>query len=372
MRISSLDDPRRSTARFLGQLILFCLPVACAWLLLEWFAAGIPNSYSIKRDQLRQRASEVDTLILGPSNGYFGIDPKELPGSAYNLANVAQSLYYDDQLLLKVLPSLPKLRRVIVTLHYVSLFTDFHEVEREYWYQQEWRIPPPHPHERLDVRMFSPVALRSLESVVAELFAGYKRFKHGQPFNRRDDPQIDERGFYLPEGWGPNYPRPDLSQNEGQRNAQIHHRLMRLRTEQPNLSSLEHLLGTLQAHRIEAILVLPPVWRTYADAMKPVYRDRLFAELDRLKQAYHAEVFSFLTAPEFGPEDFIDVQHLNPSGAAHFTKVLSRALADSKRQSPPGSFSSLSPNPSTLPDSVKPREYTAAQSLGSAPAAKGR
>src|SRR4051794_37399693 len=87
------SNPMRATAL---RLCLFLLPILACWGLLEWWLARVPSSHTVKRENLERAAAAADTLILGSSGAYWDIAPPYLQGHAYNLGNVAQTLYYDD------------------------------------------------------------------------------------------------------------------------------------------------------------------------------------------------------------------------------------------------------------------------------------
>ena len=149
-------------ARLSLRLAAFLLPLAFLWAGLEWWTTEIPNTYSIKHKRLNVLSDRIDTLVLGSSSAFYGVAPKELSGTAFNLADVSQTLYYDDRLLTQALPRLPRLRRVIVQIQNISLFSDLgdsFEDWRQYFYEQEWGIPPVRFTDRTDIRMWSRVAL---------------------------------------------------------------------------------------------------------------------------------------------------------------------------------------------------------------------
>jgi hypothetical protein len=314
-------------ARLMPRLLLFTVPLAMAWAGLEWISYGIPNVYSVKRQQVRKISSELETLAVGSSAALYGIAPAELPGRAYNLAHVAQSLYYDDQIVTRLLSELPRLKRVIIAVHYISLFSSLEDVaiERVYYYHQEWHIPPAHCWNYLDVRMWSAVALRSPEKTVTELRAALKRARLGEPLRLPPaDPNIDLQGL-----WRPEHPNPvpaDLSEAECERSLAIHHDLMRLSNEPANLAALEHMVSLLRAKEIDVVLTLMPVCHGYFKGVKPEYLNRTDAALTRIARKYQARYFNFLHTPALGAEDFIDVQHLSLNGAVRFTKLLRAAM----------------------------------------------
>lgn len=105
---------------FLKKIILYFLPLVILFIGLEIYVESIPNSYTYKRQYVEQHATSLQTLILGSSYAYDGIDAALLP-HAFNLANSSQCFEDDCRLLAKYLPQMDSLQTVILPLSYSSL-----------------------------------------------------------------------------------------------------------------------------------------------------------------------------------------------------------------------------------------------------------
>ena len=99
---------------------------------MEFVAEAIPNSYTYKRDYMEQQGAQIQTLILGSSNAYDGLNPSVLP-YAFNLANSSQTLEDDYRLLAKYIDSMDSLQTVIVGLGYHSLGAMTEDNRRTYY-----------------------------------------------------------------------------------------------------------------------------------------------------------------------------------------------------------------------------------------------
>lgn len=106
--------------RFLRHIALFLLPLLIASVAMEILAEAIPNSYTYKRDYMAQHGAHIQTLILGSSNAYDGLNPSVMP-KAFNLANSSQTLEDDYRLLAKYIDSMDSLQTVMVGLDYPAL-----------------------------------------------------------------------------------------------------------------------------------------------------------------------------------------------------------------------------------------------------------
>lgn len=118
--------------RFLRHISLFVLPLLILAVVMEFVAEAIPNSYTYKRDYIEQHGAQIQTLILGSSNAYDGLNPSVMP-QAFNLANSSQTLEDDYRLLAKYIDSMDSLQTVIVGLGYHTLGTTKEEHRRTYY-----------------------------------------------------------------------------------------------------------------------------------------------------------------------------------------------------------------------------------------------
>lgn len=118
--------------RFLRHIALFVLPLLLIAVVMEFVAEAIPNSYTYKRDYMEQQGAQIQTLILGSSNAYDGLNPSVLP-YAFNLANSSQTLEDDYRLLAKYIDSMDSLQTVIVGLGYHSLGAMTEDNRRTYY-----------------------------------------------------------------------------------------------------------------------------------------------------------------------------------------------------------------------------------------------
>lgn len=99
---------------------------------MEWVAESIPNSYTYKMGYIEQKGAGIQTLILGSSNAYDGLNPNVLP-HAFNLANSSQTLEDDYRLLAKYIDTMDSLQTVIVGLGYHSLGATTEDNRRTYY-----------------------------------------------------------------------------------------------------------------------------------------------------------------------------------------------------------------------------------------------
>ena len=106
--------------KFLLKILIYSLPIVFIAIGLELYVESIPNSYTYKRTYMEQHAAEIQTLVLGSSYAYDGIDAKMLD-NAFNLANSSQCFEDDYRLLQRYIVHMDSLKRVILPMSYSSL-----------------------------------------------------------------------------------------------------------------------------------------------------------------------------------------------------------------------------------------------------------
>lgn len=106
--------------RLIKKISLYLLPIVILAIGLEVYVESIPNSYTYKRQYMEKHAAKIQTLVLGSSYAYDGIDAEVLP-NAFNLANSSQCFEDDYRLLLRYIVDMDSLQTVILPLSYSSL-----------------------------------------------------------------------------------------------------------------------------------------------------------------------------------------------------------------------------------------------------------
>jgi len=112
------------------KLCVFTLPLLVLAMSVEWLYRALPNIYAEKGAYLEQRSHNTEVLILGNSHTLFGLNPAFFEKSAYNAANLSQSLAYDLFLLEQYGRYLENLQIIIVPISYFSLDFEFRTLNK--------------------------------------------------------------------------------------------------------------------------------------------------------------------------------------------------------------------------------------------------
>lgn len=101
---------------------------------MEILLRNIPNDYLYKKHYLDKHSSEIETLILGSSHTYYGVNPDFFSTKTFNASHISQSLEFDFAILKKYEQNFNNLKTIILP---VSYFTYFSNLENG---SESWRV----------------------------------------------------------------------------------------------------------------------------------------------------------------------------------------------------------------------------------------
>jgi hypothetical protein len=302
------------------RLALFCLPLALMLGGVELGLRRVQTSYSKKRHGLDARMASLEVLVTGTSTGMFGVDPSQLTGVAYNVAEASQSVYYDDALVRPRLDAMPQLKVLIVVLSTPSLemkVGDSPESWREYAYRYYWDAPLEVPGSLFDARMFSVIAFSPRTSLMAAVRRG---------FDQDLAPEVRTNGWLPVDRTGAPVNVVEADQNAVDR-ARLHRKLMSPANLSFNVACLSRLIAAAQAHKVVVAMVLPPVSRFYRRHRDADAVGRLSIALDALAARHPGlRVARYFDDERFVDTDFADSDHLNSDGAVKFSRILDQDI----------------------------------------------
>jgi hypothetical protein len=300
--------------------MLFAAPLLIAGVAMEKGLAKVVNSYNTTRAKTEATASTCEVLILGSSNAAWGIAPDAFSVPALNLANAAQSLYYDLTLAERYVPRMPRLKVVILGLTYVTLKSevyDWDDSDRAYYYAHFWDLPP-QGQSFFETRRWSLTALYGVR-----MSASYAR-----------------KGFHVAnihtlDGPGAAAQTPAQRQEEADKRADELTRVLHDERLTDNLARLDRLASLVEQHGATLVLAELPVQESLLQRLSPTEvaataraRAELMKRYPGIRYVDHSRDSSFALA------DFYDTDHLNPQGATKLTKLLEGELLHPKVAQP--------------------------------------
>ena len=293
--------------KILTRLVIFCIPLAILFATIEVLVRQIPNPYSTKMTRLKQDSGSINTIILGSSHAYFGIDADSLPGKCLNLANVSQSLDYDEWVLEKYLTALPSLKNVIISVSYFSInstLEDSVESWKRAYYVIYWRYPGYYPLKyNLEITMDPRLA-------VSRIIA----------YNITNTWRQD----WSASGTGTGYSITNRSacwKDTGPTASSRHTYPYNEHIAKKNIERLVHIVQLCKTHGVKPILLMTPTYETYFKNLELQQLRAAAENYAAIARDYQVEFLDLLTDKRFTESDFFDADHLCTEGAKKLSYI---------------------------------------------------
>ncbi len=297
------------------KLLILLAPFIVVVAFFEYRLYHMPNDYALKKNILDNNL-DTSTLIFGTSHAMTGINPIFLDEKAINLAYSNQPLYDNYKILDQNRSRLPNLKRVIIGVSYFSLeFTAAKTPEywREFLYERYWNISPETSLHLFDLKRFSLLLLYGQRESL--IFAS--KF-----FNRNEAIEgilgkIEATGYQASDAH-----RQIVNEADHTKLLTSHQTQMNPDNIKNNASYVVSMVNATRDSGAKPILISMPLFgqapsETYALMQKTLHG---------ISAAQHVPYLNYTRDPRFAASDFSDAEHLNPSGAEKFTKILNADL----------------------------------------------
>lgn len=276
----------------------------------------IPNDYSFKKGWLDQHAQEVEILIYGASDSYFGINPEFLTYKAFNVSHVSQSLGYEKFIFDKYLDVYDSLKYVIIAVHYV---TPWGMLEKGV---ESWRCKNYNIYYGDTVYRFDPKFNFKIMDFSPMNFA--RIIKSGRGYS---EIAVDENGFgtaYTLKNRKPNWKETAKQDAKGHTLSNLDAISERYVINQEYLYSI---IETCDSLEVKVLLVTVPVCKEYRAALdeKQLKLQRKFCN-DAVKKFDNVTYLDFLDETSFDDDDFFDPGHMTEIGAKKLTLMISDSI----------------------------------------------
>ncbi len=301
-----------SMKNFLKIFIYFFIPIVIASACLEVYMRHIPNSYRYKDEWMKKNGNYVESLILGSSHAYYGINPEYLSGKAFNLANVSQDLERDYFVFNKYKDNVKNLKTVILVLSDANMLSTM-EKGVESWRIAYYGIYMGYPQKRLALEITNA---RMTDKLQASL-------------------KGDDMLGCTPLGFGTAYkdenkqPITETSINEALERNTILNKVGNIDTTylRQNIKALDEIILLCKQKNAKLIILTAPVVREYGKRMNRS-QSALFYKIihKKIKGNSNIEFRDYIKDPRFSSADFFDCDHLTNLGAKKFSEIISQEI----------------------------------------------
>ena len=285
------------------KIALFVLPLFLVWLALEVFYRQAPTTYSYKDQQLQKVAPYTQTLVMGDSHAFYGINPEYFNSPTFNLSNISQSLLIDELLLEKHIANLPALKTVLINISYFTLSAKENDLEsnwRKYFYYHQMGVRAP------SISLWNPqsYSMALIQRFAKSMALVHKYHKYNTIINT------------TPLGYG----KQDASNIVKDKEAIS--KLIANKHEdnsldfRHNTARLERIVALCAQYGVQVVLVEMPVYPTYYDLLDTKKKEKIKSVLSALTLKNDNVFYLDLsTNPLFEKQDLRDADHLTNQGA---------------------------------------------------------
>jgi len=284
--------------------LIFLLPLLAGFATMEFGLRRVITRASHGRALIEAQQASCQVLVLGASNAKDGIAVESLSEPGVNVADDAQSLYYDVALAERYVPGMPQLKVVILPLTYVTFETESYDWEGwAAWafYAEYWDIPSQTP-----------------------TFFEAQRWSLTARYGVRMSISYARKGFRvnnLPTS--PKALSAEASAAAAARLAKEHGKAIHPERARDNLARLDHLAALVEKRGATLVLLEMPTQDSYLRLLSRSVVARNASNLREFLQRHpNVRYRDYVHDRRLVAADFRDPVHLMPQGAEKFAKIL--------------------------------------------------
>jgi len=304
--------------RFIFKTFFFFLPIVISAILFEFALRKIPNDYAQKREYLDKNSHQIETLILGSSHAYFGLDPIYFDNNTFNAAKVSQSLEYDYEIFKKYSANMLQLKSVVIPLSYFSMFDLLSQSDDG----ESWRNKNYFLYSGIDI---GAVNLFNKTEILGQNFSiNIRRFIN---YYLKNVSSITSTEL----GWGYTYKSEEskdlyITGNE----AAIRHKCI---IDPVIIKNIEDILNALvdycKQRNINVLLLTLPAYQSYIEGLDSEQLNITLTIANSIAQKNeNCTYINLLADSSFIARDFYDGDHLNEIGAQKLSLKVNKMLEE--------------------------------------------
>lgn len=274
----------------------------------EFFLRAIPNDFTHKKYFFNQKKENIETLILGSSHAFVGINPEKLKTNAFSLAYSSQTLDLDEQLFEKYKSDLPQLKTLIIPVSYFSYVLALEDGSSANKIKNYNIYYPIYSHTFLlknNAEVFHQSLDKNWNKLIRALQNPYFQITVDQ------NGFIDKRFLNNKLTWNKKVDHAIKNHSKSVNDLLIQQRISQ------NSASLERIISWCDEKNIKVILVSTPTDKAYLEGLNSEQL-RVFEDItQQLTNKYPNVIWlNFLeNSSDFMREDFQDPDHLSAKGA---------------------------------------------------------
>ena len=297
--------------KFILRATIFIIPLIAILVGLEYIAQTTANSYRYKDEFITNNCDSINTLILGSSHTFYGVNPKYLENKSFNLANVSQDLKFDYYLLDRYIEKCKNLKTLVVPISYFTLY----------------ETPLNKGEEKFRVKFYEHYM--GYNDTILNLFEKLEIYdinifqeKIGKYFNELCDKECDYG--YDNNGWATGYKESKIDENienDAIKTVARHAPKGNYYIDE-NKEYLIQIAKLCHEHNVRLFFISTPTLPAYYNKIDKPRWNYTKSVVNDICIEYNASYFNYLDDDRFETSDFFDIDHLCHKGAEKFSKIL--------------------------------------------------
>lgn len=304
--------------KFLTKTLLFILPILILGLIAEVLIRNIPNDYLYKKEYLDKNSNEIETLILGSSHTYRGLNPEHFSSKTFNAGYISQSLNYDYNILKKYKNDFENLKTIILPISYFSLYSKL-ENGSESWRVKNYVIYydikiPTSIYNHTEIfsnnasvnwkRLYDYYYLNENNQTCSELGWGKRE-------NKKTPQNLTKTGFEASN-------RHTIDDIYSHKNQIVFNE---------NTTILNNIIAWSKERNIRIYLVTLPAYETYRQNTNETQLKTTLKTINKIVLNYdNVSYLNLFDDPTFKESDYYDADHLSASGAEKLSKLINKKI----------------------------------------------
>lgn len=314
--------------RFFKRIIIFISFPLFVILFMDSSLRMQNTLYKEKYEGAKKAQDSIEVIVLGTSRATYGVNPEAFDLYTYNLANLAQSIYFDKRITLSLLPDLKQLKYVFISIDYHNLSFSS-QFNRDYWsyygngikYKDRdyiWANISPTLFGYTPKVAYAMIKKRCLNlwrygnsiidfEVEPDVDIYTQPVKGYIAFEGRDTANFNHEAYETSSSWYTNVIDESIERNE-------------------IIDDLTDFIEILLAKGVTPILFTPPTYTEFNTYLNKSYNESNKNTSEQIAEKYGIEYWDFLDSPVFSIDDYHDMEHLNREGALKFSSMLNDSI----------------------------------------------
>lgn len=302
--------------RFSLNILIFIIPIIIFIIITEYALREIPNDYSYKNNYLKNNAHKIETLFLGSSHTYYGINPDYFPGNSFNASHISQSIDLDYKLINKYSDKFENIKTIVIPIDYFSLFSRT-STGIEYWRMKNYNLyynlnTSKNPKDNME--LFSISLKKSIDRIINYYYFGENNITCsvlGYGNTKRKQQDLIKTG----------------------KTAAARHTKEDKKFLDESIEIIIEIIEYSRQKKVDVIFFTNPAYKTYRNNLNSAQYQITINTIDSISNKYdNAYYYNLISDETFTQEDFRDADHLNEYGAKKLTNKIAKIIEEIKHE----------------------------------------